>query len=215
MRAGEFADALAADLHLDAADPYLHLRDTKNGRPHEVRLFGVALEAMGTWASMLQKYCEENPRGLLWPGPRGARRSTGHWWGKVGQKGTQKDALPVYLALAGVTRQFRTHDTRHTCGTALVSGEWGPAWTLEMVKEQFNHSDIGVTQRYAKAGETALKKAARLTLGLDDFEAPVANLIGNGTSSEIEKLSVSARFLSSGPAGTRTRDLRIKRAVPS
>jgi len=39
-----------------------------------------------------------------------------------------------------------------------VSGAWGPAWSLELVKEQFNHSDISVTQRYARAGETALKK---------------------------------------------------------
>jgi len=120
---------------------------------------------------MLPTYCEDNAKKLLWPGPHGGTRSKGHWWGKISvptsnpKKKKQMDAFPIYLARAGITRHFRTHDTRHTCGTALVSGAWGPAWTLELVKEQFNHSDIRVTQRYAKAGETALKKAARTTSG--------------------------------------------------
>ena len=88
-----------------------------------------------------------------------------------------------------------------TCGTALVSGEWGPAWTLEMVKEQLNHSDLRSTQRYAKARETALKKAARATPGFAGSESLVTNLIGNGTSSGFEKRGASRRNFRARPRG--------------
>jgi len=220
MRAGEFAEALIEDVHLDADDPSLHLRDTKNGRPHDVRLFGVALRAMAQWVEMLPTYCEDNPHKLLWPGPHGGKRSKGHWWGKISVKaegGTKKtkqlDAFPIYLARAGITRHFRTHDTRHTCGTALVSGAWGPAWSLELVKEQFNHSDISVTQRYARAGETALKKAARTTTGPQvemtsrrprakaNWTRIPTNSSGGDASSGFEKLAVNARNRSVGRPG--------------
>jgi integrase len=220
MRAGEFAEALIEDVHLDADDPSLHLRDTKNGRPHDVRLFGVALRAMARWMEMLPTYCEDNPHKLLWPGPHGGKRSKGHWWGKISVKaegGTKKakqlDAFPIYLARAGITRHFRTHDTRHTCGTALVSGAWGPAWSLELVKEQFNYSDISVTQRYARAGETALKKAARTTTGPQvemtsrrprakaNWTRIPTNSSGGDASSGFEKLAVNARNRSVGRPG--------------
>src|SRR6267142_5980373 len=63
MRAGEFAEALIEDVHLDADDPFLHLRDTKNGRPHDVRLFGVALRAIDRWMSKAAPASENVPRG--------------------------------------------------------------------------------------------------------------------------------------------------------
>ncbi len=165
MRAGEFADAFLEDVHLEEPEPFLHLRDTKNGRAHDVRLFGFALTAMREWVQLLPKFCKKNPLGLLWPGKYGGRRSEGHWWGRIGSKGEQKDIFPVWLDRAGIDRHFRTHDTRHTCGTALVSGDWGPAWTLEAVKEQLNHSDLRSTQRYAKASDRAVNRAARATTG--------------------------------------------------
>ena len=176
LRAGEFADAFVEDLHLAGESPYLHLRDTKNGRPHDVPLFGFALTAMREWVAELPKFCKRNPKRLLWPGRNGGRRSEGHWWGKVSVKGAtpkqtrQVDALPVYLARAGISRRFRTHDTRHTCGTALLSGEWGKAWSMEAVKKLLNHADIRTTQRYAKLKDTALDKIARDTRGLPGFE---------------------------------------------
>lgn len=71
------------------------------------------------------------------------------------------DKLDDVLTCAGVRRSIRWHDLRHTCASSLVQGLWGPAWTLEEVKEMLGHSSILVTQRYAHLGETALKRAAK------------------------------------------------------
>jgi hypothetical protein len=159
---------------------------------------------MREWNRMLPEYCKENEKGLLWPGRNGGRRSTGHWWGRIlvddeRNPGHQKqvDAFPIYLARAGIKRHFRTHDTRHTCGTALLSGEWGPAWTLEAVRDQLNHSDIRTTQRYARLTDDARKKAARATRGFDlspqltAASVPLQN--GTDTSVKFERSRKTAR----------------------
>ena len=73
-----------------------------------------------------------------------------------------------------------------------MSGAWEPAWSLELVKEQFNHSDIRVTQRYAKAGETALKKAARSTRGPRPDAEVAGNRIASNGSGDFENLAVNA-----------------------
>jgi len=174
MRGGEFAEALFKDLHLEGESPYLYLRDTKNGRPHKVPLFGIALEAMREWVKFLPSFCKNNELGLLWPGEYGGRRSTGHWWGRISVddpkdpngKKKQVDAFPIYLKRAGITRHFRpAHDCRHTCATALLSGEWGDEWPLEAVQKLLNHSDLRTTQRYAKKTDKALERAAKKTIG--------------------------------------------------
>jgi integrase len=63
---------------------------------------------------------------------------------------------------AGIKRRIRFHDLRHTCASHLVQGTWSPQWIthalrLEEVKAWLDHSDIGVTQRYAHLAPDAIR----------------------------------------------------------
>ena len=62
-----------------------------------------------------------------------------------------------------IGRHVRFHDLRHTCASALVSGVWGRAWSLQEVCAFLGHSSISVTERYAHFAGTALETAAKET----------------------------------------------------
>jgi integrase len=70
------------------------------------------------------------------------------------------------LERAGITRRMRFHDLRHTCASHLLQGTWAPALIreplrIEELKAWLDHSDIGVTQRYAHlAPDVILGKVA-------------------------------------------------------
>jgi hypothetical protein len=62
----------------------------------------------------------------------------------------------------------RFHDLRHTFASHLVSGSWGPAWTLKELAEMMGHRSTRTTERYAhlathhlaaKAAQTARGRA--------------------------------------------------------
>lgn len=163
----------------------------KNGKIRRVPLFGVGLSSARAWLRLLPSYCHENTERLVFPSPKGHRRASskplgnmlpmpcakgthvlnGHREGSrvrfvrapKGQPGTHRyvDRFELVLGKAGITRNVRWHDLRHTCASSLVSGMWGEPWTLAEVKEMLGHSSVTVTERYAHLGETALKGAAR------------------------------------------------------
>lgn len=68
----------------------------------------------------------------------------------------------------GCSSRTRQHDARDTAATHLLSGTWGPRWSMQMVSEFLGHSDIKVTQdRYAHITERAkTEAAARVDPGL-------------------------------------------------
>jgi len=154
----------------------------KNGKILIVPLFGYALEVAKAWRRRLPSFCPDNPHGLVWPLPSGSRRARGKPFGngryiacengthvfvkekpkKVGRGGTHRfvDRWKEVLRIAGITRNVRWHDVRHSCASALIQGQLGDAWSLEEIQGQLGHSSITVTQKYAHLGETSLKKAA-------------------------------------------------------
>jgi len=141
-------------------------------KTRRVPLFGEGLEAITRWLEVLPTYAPNNPLGLVFPGPTGARRQPGppshSTWtvdksksrgGKVGKE----YLLPIWLKVAGITRHVRWHDLRHTCASSLLSGTWGRKWTLDEVCKMLGHSSVKVTERYAHLCDSALRDAAAAT----------------------------------------------------
>jgi len=107
---------------------------------------------------------------LVWPATNGGRRDKGepHWW---------KDAVRA----AGIDRNVRWHDLRHTCASSLIAGWWGRKWSLEEVKEMLGHASITTTERYAHLAESEIQKAAKETAGMPDV-GPAALEISEPTA---------------------------------
>jgi len=155
----------------------------KNGKILIVALFGYALEAARTWRRRVASFAPYNPHGLVWPLPSGARRARGKPLGNgryiACDRGTHKmvKEKPVRVAagqgthvfqdrwkavqrIAGITRNVRWHDVRHSCASALIQGQLGEKWFPHEIKEQLGHSSLAVTERYTHLDTTSRKDAA-------------------------------------------------------
>jgi integrase len=55
----------------------------------------------------------------------------------------------------------RHHDLRHTCGSHLVIGTWGRAFSLMEVRDWLGHADISTSQRYAHLSPGGLLNSVR------------------------------------------------------
>ncbi len=86
---------------------------------------------------------------------------------RVAAGGTHRyvDRFDTVLSLAGITRSVRWHDLRHTCGSSLVAGFWGPPQPLIVVRDMLGHSSVSVTEIYAHLGPTPLKEMAKVVGG--------------------------------------------------
>jgi integrase len=158
LRLGEQWSLELGDLHLGAADPHVIVRyggaghaPTKTGEPRSIPLFGIALNAARAWIANMSTWCKR-VHVLAWPTERGYHR------GRKAPKGWKS-----WLKAAGIERRVRWHDLRHTCASALVSGQWGRRWSLEEVKAYLGHSSVKTTERYARFAGDALTTAARET----------------------------------------------------
>jgi len=130
-------------------------KPTKSGKIRRVPIFGLALDAitahlLGTTTPRRSPPLAD---GVVFPALRGDRR----------QKG-EPDAWKAWVAAAGIARNVRWHDLRHTCASSLVAGWWGRRWSLYEVKEMLGHASITTTERYAHLADSALKLAARETI---------------------------------------------------
>ncbi len=158
MRPSEVCSLRIADVHVDES-PHVVVRfgregkPPKNGKIRRVQLFGVALDAARRRLEILETDDPFNPKKLLFASKRGARRRDERLL-----RGWRK-----HLTAAGITRELRVYDLRHTCATSLIAGWWGRRWTLEEVAGALGHSSTRVTERYAHIGETMMKAAARET----------------------------------------------------
>lgn len=155
-------------MHLDEEEPYIVVRyggsgkklpdgsrvckPTKSGRVRTVPLFGLAHLSIAQWVTMgaMNRVIKYNPYKLAFPSPYGFHlpKSPPRQWKK-------------WLRDAGIKRNVRWHDLRHTCASSLVGGWWGRSWSLEEVCQLLGHSKIEVTERYAHFGRDVLKTAAR------------------------------------------------------
>jgi len=198
LRQGEQWNLKWQDVHDEVKHPYVFVRvgskgkRPKSGKTRRVALFGDALLAIRRWRQILPSYLTDprtrkrytNEHGLVWPTPRGCRRQSGAPEKSVrlvdGRKVGKVELLPEWLKAAGISREMRWHDLRHTFCSSLASGVWGAAWTLEEIKDAAGHSSVTVTEKYAHLCETTQQKAvARMGQGLDT--GPLTN--GGGSSS--------------------------------
>jgi len=129
---------------------------TKSGRIRRIPIFGLAQDAI---AALLYRVGTAPPRALVFPALRGDRR----------QKG-EPDDWKAWVKAAGIERNVRWHDLRHTCASSLVAGWWGRRWSLYEVQAMLGHASITTTERYAHLAESALKLAARETPGSKTLE---------------------------------------------
>jgi integrase len=159
LRRGEVENLELVDVHADVEDPHIIVRwgspggPTKGRRVRRVDLVGLALTCAKRWLEALPGYAPHNPKGLLFPTRRGKRR------GKA-----PKD-WRTWLRAAGIARNVRPHDLRHTCASSLVAGWWGRAWRLEEVQAFLGHRYLKETEKYAHLAPDALIGAARATRG--------------------------------------------------
>jgi integrase len=99
---------------------------------------------------------------LVWPAADGGMHAVGYDAG-----------LPRALERVGIKRHIRFHDLRHTCASHLLQGTWAPKMIrgplrLEEVKAWLDHSDIGVTQRYAHLAPDAIRGKVVNAANLDE-----------------------------------------------
>ena len=134
-------------------------RSTKSGKVRPVPLLPAALAALQQW----HQNCGEPRSGLVWPGADGRQRPRGDDGGWADRSRGKQPSQRGHRSLAGINREVRFHDLRHTCASHLIQGSWGRRWTLEEVRDFLGHSSITVTQRYAHQDPAALHAAAAAT----------------------------------------------------
>ena len=167
-------------LSLREHGPHVHVKKgsklytPKSGKVRRTALFGEGLAAAEAWLDHLPLYASSNPLGLMFPTQTGCRRQLGAPERSVrlpkgeGERGTKcgkVKLLPEALEAAGIKRNIRWHDLRHTCASSLVSGTWGRPWSLLEVCQHLGHSSVTVTERYAHLCKEGLKEAAAATPG--------------------------------------------------
>lgn len=198
LRAGEQRSLLLRDVHVAGEYPHVMVRygspgkPTKNGKPREVPLFGVALDAARSWLMRLPSYVSSNPRGLMFPTPSGKHRAHSHFLGtvsiKVDDKWKAADRWTMIVEEAGLGRRFRWHDLRHSCASWAISGWFGNhKWSLVEVQKLLGHHSTTITERYAHLAGTALREAARQSTSsslLVDKSAAPRRRSGSGNKRE-------------------------------
>lgn len=129
LRSLEWRDVLADELVVRFGSPG---KPPKNGKIRRPPILPQA-------RAVLDKLPRVGP--LVFPG----RTSSEHRY-----RLASRQDWTQWLVDAGLERRVRWHDLRHTCATLLLSGALGHAWSIEAVCEFLGHSDISVTQRYAR-----------------------------------------------------------------
>jgi integrase len=181
MREGELWNLELRDLHVDGDVPHVVVRFGSNGKPpkngkiREIPLFGYSLEAATHWVKELPRFAPKNEHKLVFPTARGHRRQDSKPPGGQykDEKGHTHYRFHDWIVAAGVTRDFRFHDLRHTCGSSLISGLWGRSWSIEEVRDLLGHASSKTTERYAHLAPSALQAAARDTVREVPRKAPV------------------------------------------
>lgn len=186
IRQGEHAAIEWPDLDIERATLTVsksrNRGTTKAGKSRHVPLFGLGLAAAQMWTVR-----HGRKKGLMFPAPDGGMRASGHFLGqtdvKEGKKRRKVDVWKAHLERAGLSRDVRWHDLRHTCASSLVSGWWGRRWSIEEVAAYIGDT-IAAAQIYAHLGDSALRKAANGTVSIgsssdwDSLESAVICLVG-------------------------------------
>ena len=90
-------------------------RSTKSGKVRPVPLLPAALAALQQW----HQNCGEPRSGLVWPGADGRQRPRGDDGGWADRSRGKQPSQRGHRSLAGINREVRFHDLRHTCASHL------------------------------------------------------------------------------------------------
>ena len=148
-----------------------HTGAPKGGKVRRVPLLARAREALESWRDETKH--GTGPDDLVFPAERSGRMANAshvagwydrpQWTTRGGQR--VRRVSPGAKTKAGIAREVRFHDLRHTRASHLVMGTWGRAWALAEVRDFLGHSTISLTERYAHLSGDALLAAARETPG--------------------------------------------------
>lgn len=173
-RQGELIGLFWRDVQEAAERPVVTLRHshggpTKGNRIRHVPLLAPAAQALAE----LRDKDQPGPADLVFPAQRGGRRSRSDDFGWADRKrgkqdldrqtGRPKGPTPGHKTRAGISREVRFHDLRHTFASHLVMGTWGQCWTLQEVATLLGHTSTKVTERYAHLSPEHLHAKAALT----------------------------------------------------
>jgi integrase len=157
LRQGELWGLRWRDLLLDGEKPRCVVRrsycgPTKANKVHHLPLLPPAIEIL---KRVYREAHERSPDDLVFPTRRGGMAAEGYdaGWGDR------------FRAIAGIRREVRFHDFRHTCASHLLMGSWGRAWSLAEVRDYIGHSSIKTTERYAHIARGHLDQLAQATCG--------------------------------------------------
>jgi integrase len=167
LRPGEAYGLHWGDVELDAHDPALvvrHSREgaTKTGRVRRVPLLAPARAALLAWRGPNVP----GPRSLVWPGDEGSHHASGYdagWADHPEGQGDERTVRAGWATRVGIARHVTIYALRHTCATALINGWWGDPWRIEDVQAMLGHASLTTTQRYAHPEAARLATLARAT----------------------------------------------------
>lgn len=174
LRPGEAFALRWQDVLFRQAKPELVVRfshgsATKSGKVRRVPLLPMAVETFRLW----HDHRGGPEEGLVFPNREGSRRRKGEdlgWQDRRQIRGGKLRITPGLKTKAGIKRDVRQYDMRHTFASHLVMGSWGRAWRLEEIQPLMGHAAVTTTARYAHLAPDGLHKAAAETMGT--FEAP-------------------------------------------
>ena len=167
LRLGELKHLHWRDVHIGGDTPHIVVRysngrATKSGKPGRTPLLPMA-------AHILQEMAAERPPEpfsdlVFFNANTGRAFSDSYDFRWADFENNAGAIVKGAKSRAGIDRDVRFHDLRHTAAAALVSGYWGEPWTTEEVKEFMRHSNITITQRYSHLDPKGLfAKAASMT----------------------------------------------------
>ncbi len=124
---------------------------------------GLQSSENGTITSVIGEEPARRLKGCVFPNDMGAARL------KIPAR-----AFARALKRAGIDRNVRWHDLRHTCATSLLEGMWGPAWSVTEVQQLLGHKSASTTERYLHARSRLVFRRARESYGFsrDTLKTP-------------------------------------------
>jgi integrase len=178
LRQGELWALRWEDVALDPSRPELHVRrshggPTKPGRPSSIPLMRPAFDALVAWKAETKWKRDHDYVFAREDGSRRPKKDDAGWSPRNKPTPRVIDGVRTKVNVhtegmrerAGIARRVRFHDLRHTCGSHLVMGTWGRAWSILEVCHYLRHSSIKVTERYAHLAPEHLHATARATTG--------------------------------------------------
>ena len=125
------------DVHLDSAEPFFYLGNTKSGRDMHVQLSEPAVRLF----NQIERHAHSP---FCFPSPVRTMRSLQdfrRYWRRIRERACMEDV--------------RLHDLRRTCGTKLAEA----GVPLHTIAKVLNHSDVATTEIYARISDNVQKKA--------------------------------------------------------